>query len=76
MVYLTEIAARHADPRTTLCYDRAARTSTGTHTTSSPTSGILCARAATPGATLARPCPKGQSQAATSSRSRSTYRAP
>jgi integrase/recombinase XerD len=31
-----QIAARHADPRTTMRYDRAARTSTGTPTTSSP----------------------------------------
>jgi hypothetical protein len=31
-----KIAARHADPRTTTRYDRAARTSTGTRTTSSP----------------------------------------
>jgi hypothetical protein len=31
-----QIAARHADPRTTMRYDRPARTSTGTPTTSSP----------------------------------------
>jgi hypothetical protein len=31
-----QIAARHADPRTTMRYDRAARTSTATRTTSSP----------------------------------------
>ena len=31
-----QIAARHADPRTTMRYDRAARTSTATPTTSSP----------------------------------------
>ncbi len=31
-----QIAARHADPRTTMRYDRAATTSTGTPTTSSP----------------------------------------
>lgn len=31
-----QIAARHADPRTTMRYDRAAKTSTGTRTTSSP----------------------------------------
>jgi site-specific recombinase XerD len=30
-----QIAARHADPRTTMRYDRPARTSTGTPTTSS-----------------------------------------
>lgn len=37
-VYLrdTQIAARQADPRTTMRYDRAARTSTVTPTTSSP----------------------------------------
>jgi integrase len=31
-----QIAARHADPRTTMRYDRARRNSTGTPTTSSP----------------------------------------
>ena len=31
-----QIAARHADPRTTMRYDRHARTSTGIPTTSSP----------------------------------------
>jgi hypothetical protein len=30
-----QIAARHADPRTNMCYDRA-RTTTATRTTSSP----------------------------------------
>jgi hypothetical protein len=33
-----QIAARHADPRTTMHYDRAARTWTATRTTSSPPS--------------------------------------
>ncbi|MFD9740560.1 site-specific integrase [Umezawaea sp. NPDC059074] len=31
-----QIAARHADPRTTMRYDRARKTSTATPTTSSP----------------------------------------
>ena len=31
-----QVAARHADPRTTMRYDRPARTSTATRTTSSP----------------------------------------
>jgi hypothetical protein len=33
-----QIAARHADPRTTIRYDRARKTSTATPTTSSPPS--------------------------------------